>query len=114
MTLRTITAVAVATVALTIAGSAAATTYTITVPGTITSVGGSAGPINVGDQVTLTTTVNDNMVVTWGSTGYLVAYAMQFNLNSPDVILGTSGAQNWSITLDGFTYQANDTETDWA
>ncbi|HET9159255.1 MAG TPA: PEPxxWA-CTERM sorting domain-containing protein [Caulobacteraceae bacterium] len=111
--MKTTWAAVAAGLALAAATGAAATTYTVTIPGTITATTGS-GPIQVGDTVTLTTTFDDNYVVNWGATGYMVAGSMLSGSNYPgNASLPTSGALNWSISVDGFTYTARDYEHDF-
>jgi hypothetical protein len=94
--------------AMTVATDAAATTYTITIPGTITSVV-NPGPISVGDHFTLTTTFDDSYVVAWGATGYNVAFSYK-KFTNPGGPLPVSGPLNWSLVLSSYTYMASDDE----
>jgi hypothetical protein len=84
--------------ALAMAPAAMATTYSITVTGTIDSLafGPGSPDIHVGDTLTLTTVFTDaDHVITWGSNGYKVFSAQG---------LPTSGTSFWRIDGLGQTW----------
>jgi hypothetical protein len=89
------------------AGAASATTYTVNIPGTITSVS-QAGTFQVGSTVTLTAVFDDSWTVAWGATGDTVAASMANFAGGGNTYLPTSGAQNWSISGGGIVWSARD------
>src|SRR5437763_13256883 len=87
------------------ASAASATTYTVNIPGTVTSVSGP-GAFRVGSTINLTAVFDDSWTVAWGATGATVAASMANFAGGANTFLPTSGAQNWSISGGGVVWSA--------